>query len=57
MEFLVISGYMPASSVLFEKNCKPFFEFGKHHRNTIRWSPLSRFVILGGKNIIIFLFI
>lgn len=39
---------MPAHSVLFDKSCKPFFEFGKHHRNKIIWSPLKRFVALGG---------
>jgi translation initiation factor 2A len=39
---------MPANSVLFDKMCKPRFEFGKHHRNTIRWSPLSRFLCLAG---------
>jgi translation initiation factor 2A len=47
-EFIVISGFMPAASVLFDKACTPIFEFGKHHRNTIRWSPLSNLVILGG---------
>lgn len=39
---------MPANSVLFDKMCNPSFEFGKHHKNMIRWSPLSRFVCLGG---------
>ena len=39
---------MPAASVLFDKNCKPFFEFGKHHRNKIIWSPMPRFLALGG---------
>lgn len=48
MEFIVISGFMPAGSVLFDSFCTPKYEFGKHHRNTIRWSPLSRFVCLAG---------
>jgi len=48
MEFIVISGFMPAGSVLFDSFCTPKFEFGKHHRNTIKWSPLSRFVCLAG---------
>jgi translation initiation factor 2A len=38
---------MPATSNLFDKILNPKFEFGKHHRNTIRWSN-SRFVLLGG---------
>jgi translation initiation factor 2A len=48
LEFIVISGFMPGYSVLFTSQCVPKFEFGHHHRNTIKWSPLSRFVILGG---------
>jgi len=47
-EFIAISGFMPAGSVLFNNECVPKFEFGVHHRNTIRWSPFSRFVLLGG---------
>jgi len=47
-EFIAISGFMPAGSVLFTHECVPKFEFGVHHRNTIRWSPFSRFVLLGG---------
>lgn len=47
-EFIAISGFMPAGSVLFNSECVPKFEFGQHHRNTIRWSPFSRYVLLGG---------
>jgi len=47
-EFIVISGFMPAASVLFDNQCTPKFEFGKHHRNTVKWSPLSRFICLAG---------
>lgn len=39
---------MPAGSVLYDSNCVPKYEFGKHSRNTIRWSPLGRFVCLAG---------
>mmetsp|Transcript_25171 Transcript_25171/g.22198 ORF Transcript_25171/g.22198 Transcript_25171/m.22198 type:complete len:292 (+) Transcript_25171:711-1586(+) len=46
--FIVISGFMPGGSVLFDKDCVPKYEFGKHHRNTIKWSPLGRFVCLAG---------
>ena len=46
--FIVISGFMPAGCVLFNKDGKPKFEFGKDHKNTIYWSPLRRFVLLCG---------
>jgi len=46
--FIVISGFMPASAVLYRKDCCPFYEFGKFHKNTVRYSPFSRFVMLGG---------
>ena len=39
---------MPAASVLFDKTCTPLFEFGKHARNTIIWSPYSKFLCLAG---------
>lgn len=48
LEFIAISGFMPAGSVLYDNLCTPKFEFGRHHRNTIKWSPLSRFVSLCG---------
>ncbi len=44
---------MPACSVIFDKKCQPFFEFGKHHKNMIKFSPLSRFVVLGGIKLIL----
>ena len=34
--FIVISGMQPAESVLYDKDCKKVFEFGKKYRNTIR---------------------
>lgn len=39
---------MPGGSVLFDKDCVPKFEFGKHHRNTIRYNPFSSFLCLAG---------
>lgn len=39
---------MPAGSVIFDRNLKPLFEFGKHHKNTIKYSPDSRLVLIGG---------
>lgn len=48
MEFIAISGFMPAGSVLYDSFSVPKFEFGRHPRNTVKWSPLSRFVCLAG---------
>lgn len=39
---------MPAYSVTYDSNSNPFFEFGKHHRNTKRYSPFSRFIFVAG---------
>jgi translation initiation factor 2A len=33
---------------LFDKNCKPLFEFGKRYRNTIRICPFSQIAMIGG---------
>lgn len=46
--FCVVSGYMPAHSVLFNKIGEPVFEFGAHHRSSIYFSNLNRFLILAG---------
>mmetsp|Transcript_16552 Transcript_16552/g.14348 ORF Transcript_16552/g.14348 Transcript_16552/m.14348 type:complete len:162 (+) Transcript_16552:1121-1606(+) len=47
-QFAVISGFMPAGSVLFDVKCVPKYEFGKHHRNTIKWSPNGKYIALAG---------
>jgi translation initiation factor 2A len=48
-EFLVIQGFQPAKSTLFvASNCTPIREYGTASRNTIRWSPHGRFLMLGG---------
>ena len=48
-EFMVIQGFQPAKSTLFvATNCTPIREYGTGSRNTIRWSPHGRFVVLGG---------
>ena len=39
--FIVISGFMPAYSIMYKNDSTPYFEFGRHHRNTIRFSPFS----------------
>lgn len=47
-DFIVISGKQPAVCTLYTKNCIPAFEFGRIHMNTIRYSPFSNLVLLGG---------
>ena len=47
-EFIVICGFMPAVSVLFGKDCKPKFVFGKNHRNTIIFNPFPKYLCLAG---------
>jgi translation initiation factor 2A len=47
-QFMVITGYMPSLTVVYDDTCKPLFDMGKIHRNTIRWSPLGRFCIIAG---------
>jgi translation initiation factor 2A len=48
-EFMVIQGFQPAKSTLFvAATCTPIREYGTGSRNTIRFSPHGRFVMLGG---------
>mmetsp|Transcript_86 Transcript_86/g.92 ORF Transcript_86/g.92 Transcript_86/m.92 type:complete len:406 (-) Transcript_86:10-1227(-) len=47
-DFIVISGKQPAVCTLYNNNCVPIFEFGRIHMNTIRYSPFSNLVLLGG---------
>lgn len=37
--FLVVSGYMPAGSVLFDRNGVQLYLISQHHVNTLNWSP------------------
>jgi translation initiation factor 2A len=46
--FVLIGGRMPANATLFDFRGEPKFEFGQKHRNTIKWSPSGRFLVLGG---------
>lgn len=46
--FTLLSGFMPAQAVLMDKTCAVKHDFGKLYVNTIRWNPLSRFLLLGG---------
>jgi translation initiation factor 2A len=44
----VISGSQPATATLYGSDCSPLFEFGKRYRNTIRISPFSDAILIGG---------
>ena len=46
--FVAVHGFMPAKATLFDYKCKPIYDFGSGPRNTVQWSPFSRFLILGG---------
>jgi translation initiation factor 2A len=46
--FIVISGFMPSHSVMFNEQNKQVFEFGVSHRNKIIWGNLGRFLCLAG---------
>ncbi|XP_078034618.1 eukaryotic translation initiation factor 2A [Augochlora pura] len=47
-EFVVIHGFMPADTTLFNLQCQPIFEFGTLHRNSIYYSPRGDILILTG---------
>ena len=47
-EFVVLSGYMPAHSVLYDRYTGAKFQFGVNHRNSLFWSPLRRFLAIAG---------
>jgi uncharacterized protein with WD repeat len=46
--FMVQSGFMPAHTVVYSPQGDPQLQLGVHHRNTLRWSPLNRFLLVGG---------
>lgn len=39
---------MPSGTVLFSRDGKPKFEFGKDHKNSIYWGALKRFILICG---------
>lgn len=48
-EFLLLGGDLPCRMNLFDgKKANQKMEFGTGHRNTIRFNPFGRFVVLGG---------
>ncbi|KAA6416608.1 MAG: eukaryotic translation initiation factor 2A-like [Trebouxia sp. A1-2] len=55
--FIVVAGFMPAKTVLFDAKCKPVFDLGTGPYNIIKWNPqasplhahkLGRFLALCG---------
>jgi len=47
-QFAVTYGFMPAQTTIFDDQCKPIADLGTNSRNTLRWSPNSRLVAVGG---------
>lgn len=47
-EFIVVYGYMPAKSTLFDHRANKVHEFGSLPRNTIRFSPQGRVLLIAG---------
>ena len=41
--FVVVAGFMPAKTVLFDAKCKPVFDLGTGPYNIIRWNPQVAF--------------
>ena len=39
---------MPSGAVMYDKNGKPLFEFGKDHKNKVYWSPQQRYILICG---------
>ena len=37
--FVVVAGFMPAKTVLFDAKCKPVFDLGTGPYNIIKWNP------------------
>lgn len=46
--FIVQSGFMPAHTVIYNNQGEPEIQLGIHHRNTLKWAPLQRFLLVGG---------
>eukprot|EP01025_Chloroclados_australasicus_P059651 TRINITY_DN7554_c0_g1_i1.p1 TRINITY_DN7554_c0_g1~~TRINITY_DN7554_c0_g1_i1.p1 ORF type:complete len:634 (+),score=76.72 TRINITY_DN7554_c0_g1_i1:142-2043(+) len=46
--FLVVCGFMPAKTILFDSKCKPIYNIGSGPVNTVRWNPQGRFFVVAG---------
>ncbi len=47
-EFIAVFGYSPSKAVIFSTKCEEVYNFGEAPRNTVRWSPHARFLIIAG---------
>ena len=47
-EFVAVFGYSPSKAVIFNTKCEEVYNFGEAPRNTVRWSPHARFLIIAG---------
>jgi len=47
-KFVAITGNSPPKITMYNKTGKAVFSFGALYRNTVRWSPQGRFLMLGG---------
>ena len=47
-KFVVCNGVMPCHQTMYNAKAEMVYEFGAAHRNTIAWSPHSRFLCLAG---------
>eukprot|EP00636_Phaeomonas_parva_P014665 CAMPEP_0118861650 /NCGR_PEP_ID=MMETSP1163-20130328/7113_1 /TAXON_ID=124430 /ORGANISM="Phaeomonas parva, Strain CCMP2877" /LENGTH=651 /DNA_ID=CAMNT_0006795481 /DNA_START=50 /DNA_END=2005 /DNA_ORIENTATION=+ len=47
-EFVLVAGSQPAKATLFNLKGEGVFDFGTAHRNTVKWAPHGRFLMLGG---------
>lgn len=47
-QFVLVSGKMPARTLVYNKDRRPFFLLNHGYRNTVRYSPNDRFIALAG---------
>ena len=46
--FVVVAGFMPAKTLLFDAKCKPLFDLGSGAYNFVRFNPFGRFLCVAG---------
>ena len=51
-EFVIVSGFMPAHTILYDRQKGPKFQFGANHRNTLFWSPQKRLLAIAGVSLL-----
>lgn len=47
-EFIIIAGFMPATSHFYNANGNKKEQIAKHHRNTIKWNPFGTLFLIAG---------